>query len=138
MRGAKRKLPLSRSLLWQLGINKPFLFIAWLIPATLVTASPVNAHFYTGNDLKEWAVAHDRIESGNASRKDYNYAFTLQGYVAGTHDSWEGEAICNPAGVTLGQIIGILKNYLRNNPGKWNLPAGDLIVMSASVVFPCN
>jgi hypothetical protein len=52
---AKRALPLSRGLIWHPGANKLFLLIAWLMAATLVTVSSVNAksHFYAGNSLKE-------------------------------------------------------------------------------------
>ena len=69
--GAKDELLLSRGLSWQSGINKAFLLIASLIAAILVIASPANAYIHTGNDLKEWVDADDRVESGNASRKDY-------------------------------------------------------------------
>jgi hypothetical protein len=119
-------------------MNKPFLLIAWLMAATLVTASPVNAYFYTGNGLKEWVDAADRFDSGTESTDDYINISVLRGYIAGVYDSWEGSAICPPAGVTLGQFKDILKNYLQDNPDKWNWPASNLIIMSASAKFPCK
>jgi hypothetical protein len=51
--------------------------------------------------------------------EDYKYANMLYGYVAGVYDTWLGaHVICASEGITAGQAVGILKNYLKDNPAK--------------------
>src|SRR5215203_4877921 len=107
----------------------PIFIIAWLM-AALIAASPVHAGFFTGNEAMQWVNADDRTESGSASTSGYVDARMLYGYVAGVYDAWLSvDMLCLPADITLGQAVGIFKNYLKTNPAKWNLPASSLVFM---------
>lgn len=96
------------------------------------------AEFWGGYELKELVDAYDRTDIGNAPAIDYQDAAHLGGFVVGVHDALEGVLICTPNQVKVGQLIGIVKKYVRDNPDKWNRPASTLVVNALSSAFPCE
>jgi hypothetical protein len=58
--------------------------------------------------------------------------------VVGVHDALEGVAFCPPKGIKLRQIVGIVKKYVKDNPDRWNRPAGGLVTTAIAGVFPCR
>lgn len=109
--------------------------------AVVVTMSfPMLAHseFYDGYRLKEWSDADDRTESGNVQATDYQQTARLGGYIVGVYDTLDGVMFCAPNGVKVGQLIGMVKQYIRANPSKWNKPASSLVVDALAKDFPCK
>ena len=108
------------------------------ISAALLASSVSHASFYDGYKLKEFADADDRIDAGNSQTTDYSASARLSGFVLGVHDSVDGILVCAPSGVRAGQLVGIVKKYVREHPDKWNLPATTLVINALSSTFPCK
>lgn len=96
------------------------------------------AEFWDGYKLKELADADDRTDIGNVQAADYQKVGNLTGFVVGVHDALDGVLICAPNQVKVGQVIGMVKKYVRENPDKWNRPASTLVVSALSSAFPCK
>jgi hypothetical protein len=91
-----------------------------------------------GYQLKELADADDRIEIGNTQPADYQKVGSLTGFVVGVHDAVDGILVCTPNQVKVGQIVGMVKKYVRENPDKWNRAASTLVINALSSAFPCK
>ena len=96
--------------------------------------STAQAGYLDGNTLNE------QCSSNDASIQN------LCGfYVAGVIDSVEstkgkgilGWNFCVPVGVTIGQLTGIMSNWLRNNPQKRQYKAMGLVGEALQAVYPC-
>lgn len=91
-------------------------------------ASLVSAEFWSGNDLKR------SLDSSNTS--DVVRAY---GYISGVSDSLQGIAHCPPSGVTLGQIVDMVRNMLVANASARHLVSGDVFVRAAlEGAWPCE
>lgn len=108
------------------------------LTGALVVPCSSHAEFWGGYKLKEFADADDRIDIGNVKPDDYLKASSLNGFVAGVHDAVEGVLVCTPNEMKVGQIVGMVKKYVRDNPDKWNRPASTLVVNALSSAFPCK
>ena len=61
------------------------------------------------------------------------------GYVAGVVDSFDGIGIfCAPVGITLLQLVAIVKKYLEENPERWHITASKLVAEALQKSFPCK
>ena len=59
------------------------------------------------------------------------------GFVFGVFDVIQGVEVCEPDDVTGGQLIGIVRKYLKENPENLHLNAAFLVTLALSEVFPC-
>lgn len=92
----------------------------------LFICSTAQAQFQSGNDL------HQDI---NASSPQSNmYAL---GYIIGVTDSFIGTAICIPKGVSQGQLMDVVKNFLARAPQARNLPANVIVMVAVEEHWPC-
>lgn len=106
--------------------------------SSLILPTTLYAAYWDGYKLKEMFDAYDRADNGRPLATDYQDVGQVNGFVVGVHDSVEGTIICVPAKVKLGQLVGIVKKYIRDNPEKWNEPASDLVMQALSSTFPCK
>ena len=61
------------------------------------------------------------------------------GYIVGAHDAYEGVGgFCVPAEANAGQIIDVVKIYLRDHPEKRHLSGSRLILQALKEKVPCN
>jgi hypothetical protein len=93
---------------------------------------------WDGYRLKEGADAHDKQERGSANAAEYFLVGQFLGYIVGFNDALSGIAICPPDGVKVGQLVGMVKKYVRDNPDKWNRPARELVIDALQPAFPCR
>ena len=99
--------------------------------ASLVTPAPVWANFLDGNDL------YEHCKNRNASALNY---------ILGVHDAQQAIAgfgkqeklVCPWGRVSSGHIVGIVCNYLRENPAQRHLSGGSIVLKSLGNAFPCQ
>jgi hypothetical protein len=105
-----------------------------------VLSMPCISHavFWDGFRLKELADADDRTDIANVQPGDYQKVGYLIGFVTGVTDAVNGILFCVPDQVKVGQIIGMVKKHVRENPDKWNRPANILVINTLSSAFPCK
>jgi hypothetical protein len=73
------------------------------------------------------------------------------GYIAGVYDAgkaldtatnkrqWSaGWTACVPDGVLAGQLVEVVKKWLREHPSEWHLGAGGLVAAAFDEAFPCR
>jgi hypothetical protein len=70
-------------------------------------------------------------------------AGSCRGYVSGVVDALleSTGGACVPygqTGVTINQLVEVVKLYLKEHPEKRHLPASDLVIASMKDKFPCN
>lgn len=105
--------------------------------AALASNSAI-AGFRNGTSLNNGGLAHDRIAEGRGLSTDSDDASTFRGYILGVHDMADGLSLCTKNDTTAGQLVAIVKKYLKANPEKWGDP-GEVIVLNALMpVFPCK
>lgn len=100
----------------------------------LMPAAPGNAFFELGKSLK--------IKC-SSDLNSYDRAFCL-GYIAGIADAMkDGNKIndfkaCVPDGVTEEQILSVVREFLKENPGNLQYTANDLVAFAFQDAFPCK
>ena len=111
---------------------KKFLLIALLCVSGNVSA--VSAYL-DGNKLIEDCI--------NPAIEDQA---TCSGYISGVSDAtdiWEGErnfsaGICQPKGVSVGQIKRVVVKYLEAKPERLHSAASSLVINALKAAFPCT
>lgn len=114
------------------------LIVALAFSGALAAPCISHAVFWDGYKLKELADADDRTDIGTVQPADYTKVGNLIGFVVGVHDAIEGILVCAPNQVKIGQIVGMVKKYVRENPDKWNQSASNLVINALSSAFPCK
>jgi hypothetical protein len=109
-----------------------------IVAAFLFLATPAFGYFLNGTELKTFIDAADRIEAGRQRNGDFQDSASLRGYVMGVHDAMERLALCVPEGITVAQIVAIVKKYVKDNPEQWNKPANVLVVSALRPTFACK
>jgi hypothetical protein len=94
--------------------------------ALLVAASTAQAYFLTGNDLLK------DIQSTTASDRAFAH-----GYIGGISDSMDAIAHCVPAGVTLGQLLDLVRAELVNSPSERHNDASIFVGRVLYRTWPC-
>ena len=95
------------------------------------------------------ADSYNPIETGNKLLRALNEpANSIQralatGYVQGVSNSMEvlypnQSLSCTPEGLTVSQMLDVLKRYLENHPETQDQPAIVLIVAATRQAFPCT
>lgn len=109
-----------------------------IFAALLLSVNTAFSGYYTGNDLKKWSEATDRIDQGRAREADYAISAKIQGYVTGVSDTLDGYVFCVPNGTTVKQLVAITSKYLSEHPSEWNLEASALVTSALVPVFTCK
>ena len=104
----------------------------------LAASFGVYADFITGNKLKQFADADERLTQGRTQKGDSYESGLFLGYVSGVLDAYSGIAICTTSGFTIGQASAMVTQYLNANPAKWNEPASELVLQALGKRFPCK
>jgi Rap1a immunity proteins len=123
-----------------------FLAIVMLI----TSVGNVNAAGYTGNNLKEMMLEHEKIREGRSGGNPY-LAGLYEGYIFGfTHGAvsvfidntimWNNCDIdfCIPGSATKEQTIDIVSKFLKDHPEQLHENAVDLIMEAMKQAFPCK
>jgi hypothetical protein len=97
----------------------------------------VNAQEVTGNDLNKWADADDRVQQNRQSVGDIGDAYYLMGYTRGIYDA-NRQYICHGTPITVGQMMAVVKKYVRQNPENWNLKGPEIVLLALAQAFPCS
>lgn len=97
----------------------------------LSCATVAHAGFFSGADLNRWA------EEAQDNPPSYHSSGMLSGYVLGVIERDSNTSICVPDGVTVKQLVAIVKKYLAANPEKWNLPGHIVVFLALFRTFPC-
>jgi hypothetical protein len=100
---------------------------AILMSVALATASiphHAKADFYDGNELFSHCIG-----------ETYSERSRCQGYVAGVWDSSDFDKVCPAPNVRLGQIVDVVKNYLRDRPEDRHFAAESLAVAAFEKAF---
>ena len=63
---------------------------------------------------------------------------TLDSYILGIADAYQGIAICTDAGVTYPQMFAMVKKHTNAHPEYWNKDAAILILKPLNDVYPCK
>ena len=109
--------------------------------AVLLTAGEGRAAYNLGQKLNEYCGAeYGSLEWG-----------VCAGYVMGVYDAgkvldkatdkrqWSGGwTACVPKGVSAGQLMEVVKKWLREHPSEWHLGAGGLVAEAFDEAFPCR
>ena len=102
-----------------------------LAALAMLLGSPTSYADYTGNNL----VEHCK------DKEAYFGSGFCYGYIAGVGSilSWASDSykICVPDGVTGGQVLSIVRKYLKENPESLHQPADMLVTVALRRAFPC-
>lgn len=109
--------------------------------AAVLVALPLvgSAEFWTGNTLKRH-LDTDAAITARGNRGSMDEAFDAGGafgFVIGVHDVWVGVSVCTPTGVTAGQLLEIVRLYLRAVPHRLHENAEVLVKEALVRAFPC-
>ena len=96
-----------------------------------IAPAPASANFLDGNEL------YEHCKSRNPSALNY---------ILGVHDAQQTVAglgkqeklICPWGRVSSGHIIGVVCNYLRDNPSQRHLSGASIVLKSLGNAFPCK
>lgn len=99
-----------------------------------------HAEYFDGYKLKTLIDADDRTDSGNFTiGSDVYDSGVFFGFVVGVHDTFEGiNIICTNNQVKAGQILAVVKKYVKDHPEKLDRPAKTLVFLALATAFPCN
>lgn len=101
--------------------------VALSIAACVLDVAPANAAFYTGNELHEKCAE--------------TTPWFCMGFIAGVIDHSTGSltrVICLPTGVTIGQVMDVVVNYLDDHPERRHRAAEEIVVDAGYQAFPCG
>ena len=107
-------------------------FITLCIICLSLSSNGAMAYYMIGNELQSKSQGYNRQDTFDGA--------AYLGYIQGIADAHDGLGIiCIPfSKVTVGQLAAIVSQYLNANPGKWHLPASDLVVTAIRQYFPCK
>lgn len=100
---------------------------AAIILAAALAATSASAQFLTGNELL------DRINSEIPHERG-----TAFGYIMGAYDAGRGIAHCAPAGVTLGQVLDMVRQSLHVAPSARHNSAEAFVTYALMNAWPCS
>jgi hypothetical protein len=114
-------------------MRKLFVLVAMLLLTTTSFAG-----YYTGNDLKKWSEASDRISQGRSRDGDYQESAIFTGFVTGVADAVQGDFICVPVGTSVRQLKAMVDKFMNENPATWGKDASLLVMYALTPDFPCK
>lgn len=92
-----------------------------------MTALPVKAEFYSGNEILQRMQSESLVEQVIAI-----------GFVGGVADAFDMIFFCPPPGATVGQARDIARRYLVLNPGLRHKGAAGLVSDALAEAWPCE
>lgn len=105
-----------------------FIMVVMMLPYSVA----FSAQYGTGNWLK------DGLEEGDRNNANYSTGASF-GYVMGATSVLRiFERVCDPAGVTNGQVSSVVLKYLRDNPAELHESATWLIFKALNSRWPCK
>jgi Rap1a immunity proteins len=112
------------------------LAIGLLVCSLSVVAATQDSDDYnptnTGSDLRRALNEPAGLRSGVA----FGY---IQGVVNSMEVLYPNQSLsCSPDGMTVGQMVDVVKRYLHNHPQTGHEPAVIVIATAASEAFPCD
>ncbi len=101
------------------------------VAATIMAQAPARANFLDGHDL------YEHCQKRNPAALNY---------ILGVHDAqqavaglWRQEKLICPWGrVSSGHTIGVVCDYLRDNPAQRHLSGASIVLKSLVNAFPCR
>ena len=98
-----------------------------LIAAVALCATTMaHGSYLDGNKLYGYLMSSSDLENTHA-----------WGYIAGISDAYNGGSHCIPAGVSVGQLRDIVKNFLANTPEVRHRPADLIVYAVLKNTYPC-
>ena len=107
--------------------------------ALMLLSTSAQPEFWSGNQLKQH-LDTDAAITARGNRGSMDEAFDAGGafgFVIGVHDVWVGVSVCTPTGVTAGQLLEIVRLYLRAVPHRLHENAEVLVKEALVRAFPC-
>lgn len=116
------------------------LYRTLILAIALAVPCVSHAEYFDGYKLKTLIDADDRTDSGNFTiGSDVYDSGVFFGFVVGVHDTFEGiNIICTNNQVKAGQILAVVKKYVKDHPEKLDRPAKTLVFLALATAFPCN
>ncbi len=115
-------------------------FLAALV-ALMLSSGPVAAAEVTGNVLLEKCREFEKLEAGRPNAKQVSAGY-CQGFINGV---WVTQPFidnsfrsCAPAGARLGQVVGIVTKFLKENPTQLHKSALVVVQAALAIAWPCN
>lgn len=107
--------------------------------ALMLLSTSAQPEFWSGNQLKQHLDTDAAITArGNRGTLDNAYdAGASLGFIIGVHDALYSVTICSPQGATAGQLVDIVRLYLRAVPHRLHENADRLVREALERVFPC-
>jgi hypothetical protein len=99
-----------------------------------------SAEFYSGNDLAR-LLATDAALTARGNRgttTEGHESGIAMGFVVGVHDVYRDVTVCSPPGVTVGQVLEIVRMYFRAIPHRLHETAEKLVSEALAKAFPCE
>jgi hypothetical protein len=90
---------------------------------------------FPGSQLVDMIKDYEKFESGDYGVNTYKVGF-YEGFTAGI--AWKCPNTCAESNVTMPQIWAVVSKFLKENPERWNEPAGILVTEAFQEAFPCN
>jgi hypothetical protein len=104
------------------------------------TVSPAQMIFRTGNDLVTYKREYEKLSAGGLTGvlgAIVSEAGMYVGYIIGVHDATMWNYSINDR-ITVGQVVEVFSNYLKENPEEWAEPAAFLVLKMLKKAFPAT
>jgi Rap1a immunity proteins len=114
--------------------------IGHALVVALLTVYFGQASAFTGRDLKTACDAGERYEDGGSGFKAVGDAYSggeCLGYIHGINDALANGLVCVTPGVTVGEEVKSVRQFLKQHPAQLQLPAADLVLEALSKAYPC-
>lgn len=114
--------------------------LAAAVLAASLVAGTAHAKGASGNDLHGWCneAATLSICAAYVAGVMGGHQATLVATSKSYQEYMASQIVCTPEGVNNGQVVDIVKKYLTANPEKRHQDAGDLVLASIYLAFPCK
>ena len=107
--------------------------------AVLLTSGEGRAGFITGQTLNEMCNAGplEQIQCAGYIQGVYDAGIVID--KATDKRQWDGRwTACVPDSVLAGQLVEVVKKWLREHPAEWHYTAASLVANAFYEVFPCR
>ena len=92
--------------------------------------------YYSGRDLVEGMKEQEKPAADRS--RDCVKAAEFAGFVEGVHDALDRYTFCSPPNGPLGDVLAVVRKYVKANPEEWDRPAGVLVERALKQAFPCK
>jgi hypothetical protein len=105
----------------------------------LIGQNSANAAFYTAGDIQKGILSHERVSQNRSLDADAQESAVMMGYIASVADEASSRNMaCFSTGVTIGQLVAVVRNYLNAHPNIWDVNAVPVIRLAIIEAFPCK